>query len=407
MNARNLGILAGITAAVAALAALAIWKERSAVAPSAQTGPVVPTLADKINDAMKLEVIGGDQSLTVERAQGSPDWLVADLGGYPARFEKVKETLVGLAELEKAEPRTDQPGSYEKIGVQDPAPGNEAILVRVSGESGTPLASVIVGKAKTAGSTRQVYVRVPDQKQSWLATGDLSVKADPLEWIDREVMKLDSTRTKSVAITHPDGSRLVIARPSPDAPYVVEGIPEGRTLTTPSAGSPVASALSFLNLDGVRPAAEVAFDAPDSPVIADYRTFDGLVVSVATVDLEGSVWAKFDVSFDESAIAPAAVPPTPTDGTEPTEEERAAALKAAEDLRQREIDRVKAEAEALRAKLGAWAYQVPKAKADMLRRKLDDLLAAPPEPAPSDPSTEGEGEGDSEEGTDPFGIPPE
>lgn len=398
MNARNLGILAGLTAVVGGLAALSVYMERTAVAPKAETGVVLPGLAAKVNDVSTVEVTSGDKVLTVHRdpAKADAGWTVKELGDYPAKFEKVKALIVGLADLEKVEAKTDVPESYEKIGVQQPATGNTATLVKVSNASG-PAATLIVGKSKPAGDKPQVYVRIPDQKQSWLAKGEVATTADPLDWVDREVMKLDSTRVKGVVVAQPDGAKLAVSRPDKQGAYAVADVPEGRALKTASAGAPVAGGLAYLTFDGVKPVGEIAWDT-GGQATAEFRTFDGLVVTATTVEADGKVWAKFAAAFDESAVPPAtSTPPvltTKPDGTEPTEEEKAAAAKKAQDdaesARKSEIERVKKETETLNAKLSPWAYQVPKTKGDVLRRKMEDLLAevpkegAKPEGAPAD-----------------------
>src|SRR5262249_7779271 len=131
MNPRNLGILAAVTAVVGGLAAVSLYREKAAVAPAAATGAVLPALKSKVNDIATIEITSGEKALTVHRdpAKADAPWTVKELSEYPAKFDKVKSVLVGLADLEKAEPRTDQPGLYEKIGVQEPAKGNTATLV--------------------------------------------------------------------------------------------------------------------------------------------------------------------------------------------------------------------------------------------------------------------------------------
>lgn len=412
MNAKNLGILAVVTAAVAGLASWAVYRERATVTPKAETGLLLPGLGGKVNEVAVIEIRSGEKSLTVHRDPAKADaaWTVKELGEYPAKFEKVKGLIVGLSALEKVEPKTDRADSYEKIGVEDPAAGNAATLVKVSGGSG-PAASLIVGKAKPAGDRPQVYVRIPDQKQSWLARGELGLTADAVEWVDREIIKLDSLRVKSASVVQADGERLSVSRPTKEATYTVEGVPEGRALKTQNAASPVAGGLAFLNFDGVKPAGDVAWDT-GAEATAEYRTFDGLVVTVTSVEAGEAVWAKFAASFDESAVAPA-VPAAPGDGHEPTDEEKAAAQKAADEARQRSIDQVKKEVEALNAKLGPWAYQVPKTKGEQFRRRIGDLLAEPPKadqaPAPSDEEdggqTEPPGQADDGGGDDDGGDP--
>jgi hypothetical protein len=388
MNPRNLGILAVVTAAVAALAAVAVYRQQAAVAPKVETGVVLPALGAKVNDIATIEVKTGDKSLTVHRdpAKADAPWTVKELGDYPAKFEKVKETIVGLSMLEKVEPRTDRPESYDKISVQEPAPGNEAKLVTVSA-AGSPVASLIVGKSTFAGSKQQVYVREPGQARSWLAEGDLTITPEPMDWVDKQVLTIDSARIQMAIINHADGAQLVVSRGSKDTPYEVADMPEGRELKNTTVANPVASALAFVNMEAVKPAAEVDWEGASS---SEYRTFDGLMLTATTVEREGEVWAKFSADFEESLVLPVPIA-QPADGHEMTAEETAAAQKTADDQRAATIERVRKEMETLNAKLAPWAFKIPKTKADQMRRKLEDLLKEAPLPEPT-PAVEPEGE---------------
>ena len=55
---------------------------------------------------------------------------------------------------------------------------------------------------RTQGNVpEQVYVRRPDDNQTWLAEGSLQVDADPQLWLDRDIMNIDHARIASVAVT--------------------------------------------------------------------------------------------------------------------------------------------------------------------------------------------------------------
>ena len=46
----------------------------------------------------------------------------------------------------------------------------------------------------------EIYVRRPDEKQSWLAEGSLQADADPTSWLDRDIMNISHDRIASVAV---------------------------------------------------------------------------------------------------------------------------------------------------------------------------------------------------------------
>ena len=63
--------------------------------------------------------------------------------------ERVRELLVGLTEVRLLEPRTADPGLYERLGVDEPSkPGSTGLLVRVQDAKSDPLAELVVGRRR-------------------------------------------------------------------------------------------------------------------------------------------------------------------------------------------------------------------------------------------------------------------
>ena len=112
--------------------------------------------------------------------------------------------------------------------------------------SGKPIVALIVGhrRVRTQGNVpEQVYVRRPDDNQTWLAEGSLQVDADPQLWLERDIMNIDHARIASVAVTHGDetlelardGQKLALKAPAEHPPlddYKVDDIDRGLELLT-------------------------------------------------------------------------------------------------------------------------------------------------------------------------------
>ena len=59
-------------------------------------------------------------------------WAVAEKDGYPADVEKVRQTLISLAEARIVEPKTANPDFYDRLGVEgveDEAAGGLAVML--------------------------------------------------------------------------------------------------------------------------------------------------------------------------------------------------------------------------------------------------------------------------------------
>lgn len=363
MKPRTLATLAIVTAAAAGLAGYVLSRQSARVAATEPEGPAFPALETRVNDVAGIRVARGADGFTVRRTESG--WGIQDRGGYPAKFEKVKETIVALAELRLVEPRTSSPESYEKIGVEDPGgEGSTSTLVELSDASGATVAAIILGKPKTSvgfSNENALYVRRAGEAQSWLArpgrgAGRIDVVVDPMYWVERTVIGIARDRVRSVEVTHtPGGASVFVQRDSRDtANFTLEGIPEGRELKFPTGADTVGSALAYVTMDDVRPVGEIDFDSAAESATAIFRTFDGLVVTVRSVTVDGKSWARFDVTYQ--------APPAPEEGA----------------------DAVQKEAADLAARLAPWAFHVPDYQARNLAPRMEDLLKPLPGETPTD-----------------------
>jgi len=318
-----------VAAGVAVLAALWARKLHEPEHEAAAGALLVPGLEAKLNDVTVVSVKGkNDQTVTLER--GADTWTVREKSSYPADTGKVRKLLIGLAQAKVIEQKTSNPEHYSELGVVDPtaaaasppadaadagagAPKKEqstgALLEVQAPIEGKEKVALIVGNS--ARGATGTYVRKVDDAQSWLVSGDLSVQADPLTWIDRQVMNVPASRIQQVTIRHPDGQTLVIDKATREEPnYTVHDVPAKREVKFASVGNPLASVLATLRLDDVARLAD-SDPASHSPIEVEYRTFDGLVVKLHAFVEGDRQWAHFAASFDEELARRYYVPPAP------------------------------------------------------------------------------------------------
>jgi hypothetical protein len=211
-----------------------------------------------------------------------------------------------------------------------------------------------------------------------LAEGQLEIPADPLRWLDTQVLNVERERMKSATLTQPAGETLRVSKSKrEDANFTVHDLPAGKELKYPGAGDGVGSALSALTFEDVAPIETIDFDGKSGGKpgnYAEFRTFDGLMVATQLVEKDGKTWAKF-VAYSEAA--PGAEAPKP-DGAAPTE--AAPAGKKPED--------VKKEADELNARLGRWAFALPTWKVTAFNAQMTDMIKTDQPPAPP-PGMEG------------------
>ncbi len=298
-----------------------------------------PDLAPKLQNAARIEI--AHQGKITAIVKHGDTWGLEDRGGYVVQPSKLRGMLTALTELRLVEQRTSDPAQFIRLGLEDP---NEKTgtsnLLRVLDASGKPIVALIVGhrRVRTQGNVpEQVYVRRPDENQTWLAEGSLQVDADPQLWLERDIMNIDHSRIATVAVTHGeetlelarDGAKLVMKVPADHPPlddYKVDDVDRG---------------LELLTFEDVQTDKQPVGDKIGQSV---YTTSDGLAVTATVFKGEKDIWARFSATGS---------------------------------------DKTKDEANKLNARLAGWTYQLGAWKQKALVPSLDDLKAPAPEKKPA------------------------
>jgi hypothetical protein len=298
-----------------------------------------PDLAPKLANAARIEII--HQGKTTAIVKHGDTWGLEDRGGYVVQASKLRGMLTTLTELRAVEPRTTDPAQFSRLGLEDPN-GKTATsnLLRVLDASGNPIAALIVGhrRVRTQGNVpEQVYVRRPDDNQTWLAEGSLQADADPQLWLERDIMNIDHARIASVAVTHGEetldfvreGQKLALKTPADHPPlddYKLDDVDRG---------------LELLTFQDVQTDGQPVGDKIGQSV---YTTTDGLTVTATVFKGDKDIWARFAATGN---------------------------------------DKTKDEADKLSARLAGWTYQLGAWKQKALVPSLDDLKAPEPEKKPA------------------------
>ncbi|MEN8217927.1 MAG: DUF4340 domain-containing protein [Pseudomonadota bacterium] len=353
MNTKTFSILAIVTALVVIAAVMLTPQKPTTPEPE----KFFPNLMSALSEVTEINVRTKDNSITMIRGDGQ--WLLKEKHNYPVAVDKVNKLLLGAADLTVVEAKTSNPALYSKIGVED----QSTLLTLKKGESET-VASLIIGNnrvAKVDSTRRKIYVRKPDDKQTWLTLGQLPLEKNPKDWLERQIIDIDSNNIRRVSITHADGDKVVVFKDSPkDENYQLADLPENAKVKAAQLLNDIASTLTRLNLDDVT--TDIEFDDKAS-TRAVFTTFDGLEVTMTTTKKEGKHYAKFAAAFNSAAVF---VEPPKTDDQAQTEK--------ADD--KPKVD-AKKQADTLNAKFKGWVYEL--ANVDNLEKKRDDLIEKPAE----------------------------
>ena len=346
---RTLIVLA-VLAAAAAAAAVLVQREDAGIAKSGEK--LLPGLLDRLGEVSRIEAIHKGETVTLALADGG--WSVADRHGYPAATAEVRGLLVGAAELVRVEPKTAQPERYAKLELGDPADGEaESFGYAMKDAAGEAVANLVVGKRRflaTAGSDADEYfVRVPGDPRAWLVTGKIPRNRRALDWLRREVTDVDQTRVRRAAVTHPDGTVVRVAKPSPqETDFTLEGVPEGHEVEEPFSVHAIGTGITTFTLNDVARLDEVDFGGEGIEAVAE--TFDGVRFTARAGVLGGRTFLRMEAGFDPDLVS--------SETTGSLLDEEAA----------------RAEVEKLNARWRGWAYEMSEYALKNLRKRVEDMV---------------------------------
>lgn len=363
MNLKSLTLL--IAAAVAATVA-AVWINGDrATAPRPEKRMLAPNLADNVNAITAIKITKAGDQTVAELKRGESGWVAANKYDYPADLDKIRETILALANAKIIEEKTSNPEYYERLGVQDPSdPKAKGMRVDIEGMK-EPFRLIIGSYA--SGSADGTYVRQVGEKTSWLVSGKLSLDQTPEEWLDRSILDIPPGRIQSISLHHPDGETLKITKASRDqAHFTLAEIPQGRELSYETVADTLGGTLAGLSLEDVQPAAAV--DPGEQKVVeGKFRTFDGLVITSQAFEANNRHYVRFQVDFDADQSQRFAPKP------DPESEKTAKPAKSDEQI----AATAQAEAERLNSRLSPWTYVIAGYKYDNMTKRMENLLKAP------------------------------
>ena len=400
MGNRNLVFIA--VTVVAVVAAVAISQQR-APQTRKETPLLFPDLAAKVNEVSELQVRDAIGELTVRRVSGT--WRVAEGDDYPALVDKVKQTVVGAADLRIVAEKTQNPDLHKRLGVEDPeSKGAESHLLTLKSD-GEELASFIKGKARRSQSPSHspgFYARLPGQPQALLVEGGLEIGTDVAEWIERDIVDIEGVEVSDIRISHREGPEVILKRETPEDDLVVQNIPEGKEQESEYAIVRLAGLMANIYVNGVKRADRFASAAPAANI--EVKTFDGLLATAQVYVEDENTYAQFSFAAapeaaekgaeageggaeagDDAAGTGDEGTEAADDGTEAGEpesvEESAASseVAGAGDAGAEDAMTPAERAQALNALTAGWAYQLSDSKAELFTKPQSELVRDPVE----------------------------
>jgi hypothetical protein len=329
------------------------------------TAVLYPELKEQLNAVNAVHIYKAGDARVVELKKQGENWTVSERDNYPADESKVRKLLIAIADAKLYEEKTSNPASYATLGVED-TKGAGATSLRIELVGAPKPVNLIVGK-QGAGA-RSNYVRRAGEPQSWLINATIDTSATPEAWLRKDIVDVAADRMQSAKVETKGAKPYTAAKSTrADSDFAVEGLPKGKSLSSPSAANSVATALTGLSLSDVRAAS--AFQSAPPAAKATFQTFDGL-----TVEMDGWVqdekhYVALRPTFDGAQAERFKV------ATAPAEEKKDDTKKDAKapEPPKPAAPNVEEDVKKLAAKVTGWVYEIPDYKYESLFKPADQL----------------------------------
>lgn len=244
--------------------------------------PVLNNFAQIRPEASLIRFTMADDRYTLERTASG--WAMQESGGFPIRRDRLAALASGLESLTYGERRTAAPEKLDQIGLGAPSESGAGVLIEVFDQAGTAQHAILTGRKGD-----YLYVRTPDETQTYRAHGTLPPFYNRRAWLDFEIIDIEASAIRSFRLTDSTGRTAYFARPTGGDARSFTTAPPYQALDVASrlALSTTALAISrFAPLDAKRQ------DSLTTPPLARHisETFDGLEVDLQAYREPDGLW---------------------------------------------------------------------------------------------------------------------
>ncbi len=258
-----------------------------------------PGLVDQINDVTEIRITTDQAKFSIRNLD--ENWRLDVADDYPIRFDLVQNFLIGMSQLRKLEPKTDDPDRHSVLNLSGvEIEGSSTISIQLIGSQGNLLAQVFVGTSRVSvknPNLNEFYVRDPGQSQTWLTESSLEVTTVPLDWVDMEISDLDDSQVKEVAIIRSHANPIRVHQSSAESgEFQLEGIPQGYKVRHQYAVNDIGDLFRRLNFVNVRSAEGWTSGSVSVTVV----TFSGIKLYAQAGSGDFEEYYSFSAEVDDS-----------------------------------------------------------------------------------------------------------
>jgi hypothetical protein len=324
-----------------------------------------PKLLEQLNMVDHIQIKTADSQVRLEKT--GDVWGLPAKNGYAADDKEVAKVLNGIASLTIEAAKTKSSKNHSKLHLEDIATNAKSTQITLK-QGDKVVADLMVGKSKASNmdaSSSAIYVRKAGDAQTWQVLGKLSPNSQLDAWLNKSISDIKAARVREVQLTQADKAAVrIFKNAADDTQYQLADQPADTELEGAYRLNSLASSLDSLDFEDVVLLDSIAF--PDTANAAVFTTFDGLQITLRSVESNGKHYVKYN------AAAKASLAVTSNAAASETDDATAAIVETVEarDLR------ISQEANTLNAQLGAWAFVLSSQDTDNFSLTFEDLFKA-------------------------------
>ncbi|MCF6287673.1 MAG: DUF4340 domain-containing protein [Proteobacteria bacterium] len=262
---QNSKFLIGVLLILAAIS-LYILQSKDKTASVTEDSYLVPELQTMINEVDKINISKDSQTITLSKQDEI--WSIAEVDNYLADANKIAVLLLELRNFKLKEKKTTNADNYSKLALSDDT-ATKIVLSNAQGQ----FADISLGKK--AQREQGTYVRINNQKQTWLATGLSTLKLEPKDWIITTILDVEVNSIKSVQYNPVDSVAFTINKLTPaDNDFVLADIPTNKQIKADVKLDNLANGLQKFNIESAMTRTELPTDSKTMSI--NYQLFSGM-----------------------------------------------------------------------------------------------------------------------------------
>lgn len=377
MKGKNLLIL---IVAAAALTTIAVFTSRDT--SNQETHAVIgkqvfPELP--INDISRIVIKKGSSSITLNRLEDK--WICPNKYNYPVEFDKVKQTVLQLADLKIGQKMMVNDDQRSKMGMKGSEPDNTGTILELLGDGNDIKARLLIGETRQSvaqaghsgfgGYPDGTFIS-PDLGSTVYLVKDAfyNVTAEAKGWLITELLDVSPSDIRRITIKNLDPKPLVFVS-NEKGEITLEGLAENEECNTSTLSS-IKSALSSLHLDDIAdPALTDQQLGMDKAIIYEAETANGGIYSVkigAAPEANASKYVRISVG-----LKPEEKKDVAENKTAVTDEEKKAAEEK-ENKARTEREELEKQIKALNDKVSKWTYMIALYKTDNMACTRENVV---------------------------------